>query len=227
MDIASHRLLNFVGIKKDKMNTRSFLQLSCANKGIDAINLGNVLHHKLVIYKIPPNFKNQSVPIISMDISHLQQHTYLSTRRCFMISILTISSLSLLIAAVQIPHSYIIRLARLLLVTLTLSLTSSTPLYEMCSSKGLSIVSLNRSTRNIPMDSVEDYDRQWTERLKIGRSLIQIRINKLSGSSLYINLYRPKCCYTPGTPPWQLCHCLRRQALKYCFCVNKITSTAW
>ena len=107
-------------------------------------------------------------------------HTY--SNICFMISILTISSLSLLIAAVQIPHSYIIRLARLLLVTLTLSLTSSTPLYEMCSSKGLSIVSLNRSTRNIPMDSVEDYARQWTERLKIGRSLIQIRINKLSGS---------------------------------------------
>ena len=32
------------------------------------------------------------------------------------------------------------------------------------------------------MDSVEDYARQWTERLESGRSLMQIRINKLSGS---------------------------------------------
>ena len=32
------------------------------------------------------------------------------------------------------------------------------------------------------MDSVEDYARQWTERLKSGRSLLHIRINKLSGS---------------------------------------------
>ena len=96
-----------------------------------------------------------------------------------MISILTISSLSLLIAPIQVPHSYIIRLARLYLVTLTLL---STPLYEMCSPKGPSIVSLYPSTGKILMDSVEDYARQWTERLESGRLLIQIRINKLSGS---------------------------------------------
>jgi hypothetical protein len=57
-----------------------------------------------------------------------------------------------------------------------------TPLYEMCSPKGPSIVSLYPSTGKILMDSVEDYARQWTERLESGRLLIQIRINKLSGS---------------------------------------------
>jgi hypothetical protein len=41
---------------------RSFLQLSFAN---DGINLGNILHHKSVESKIPPYFKDQSVPIIS------------------------------------------------------------------------------------------------------------------------------------------------------------------
>ena len=43
----------------------SFLNLSFANKGLDGVNLGNILHHKLVQSKIPSYFKDQSVPIIS------------------------------------------------------------------------------------------------------------------------------------------------------------------
>ena len=146
-----------------------------------------------------------------------------------MISILTISSLSLLIAPVHVPHSYIIRLTRLLLVTLTLSLTPSTPLYEMCSPKGLIIVSLNPSARNIHMDSVEDYVRQRTERLKSGRSLMQIIINKLSESmstrstSIFIDpnvakhllLLHDKYVIVSAD-----------KALQYYVCVNQITSTA-
>jgi len=36
-----------------------------ANKGMDAINLGNILHHKYVRAMVPHDFKDQSVPIIS------------------------------------------------------------------------------------------------------------------------------------------------------------------
>lgn len=36
-----------------------------ANKGLDAINLGNIIHNKSVRAMIPPYFKNQYVPIIS------------------------------------------------------------------------------------------------------------------------------------------------------------------
>jgi hypothetical protein len=36
-----------------------------SNKGLDGINLGNILHHKSVKSKISPYFKDQSVPIIS------------------------------------------------------------------------------------------------------------------------------------------------------------------
>jgi hypothetical protein len=43
----------------------SFLKLSFGNKNLDAINLGNILHHKSVKSKILPYFKDQSVPIIS------------------------------------------------------------------------------------------------------------------------------------------------------------------
>jgi hypothetical protein len=65
LDIAGHRLFKPVGIKKDEIDKRSFLKLSFANKGLDGINLGNILHHKSVKSNIPPYFKDQSVPIIS------------------------------------------------------------------------------------------------------------------------------------------------------------------
>jgi hypothetical protein len=65
LDIAGHRLFKPVGIKKDEIDKRSFLKLSFANKGIDSINLGNILHHKSVKSKIPPYLKDQSVPIVS------------------------------------------------------------------------------------------------------------------------------------------------------------------
>jgi hypothetical protein len=65
LDIAGHRPFKPAGIKKDEIDKRSFLKLSIANKGLDGINLGNILHHKSVKSKIPPYFKDQSVPIIS------------------------------------------------------------------------------------------------------------------------------------------------------------------
>ena len=64
-DIAHHRLFKPVGIKKDDTEKRSFLKLLFANKGLDAINLSNILHQKSVKSKIPPYFKDRSVPIIS------------------------------------------------------------------------------------------------------------------------------------------------------------------
>ena len=65
LDIAGHRLFKYVRIKKDEIEKRSFLKLSFAYKGLDAFNLGNILHHKSVKYKISPYFKDHSVPIIS------------------------------------------------------------------------------------------------------------------------------------------------------------------
>ena len=65
LDIADHRLFKPVGIKKNEIDKRSFLKLSLANKDLDGINLGKILHRKSVKSKIPPYFKDQSVPIIS------------------------------------------------------------------------------------------------------------------------------------------------------------------
>ena len=50
-----------VGIKKVEIDQGSFLKLSFANKYLDGINLGNILHHKSVKSKIPPDCKDQYV----------------------------------------------------------------------------------------------------------------------------------------------------------------------
>ena len=42
-----------------------FLLIPFANKGIDAINISNILNRKEVVKEIPPYFKNQYVPIVS------------------------------------------------------------------------------------------------------------------------------------------------------------------
>jgi hypothetical protein len=46
-------------------NNRTFLHIPFANKGIDAINISNILNRKEVVKEIPPYLKNQSVPIVS------------------------------------------------------------------------------------------------------------------------------------------------------------------
>jgi hypothetical protein len=48
LDIAAHRPFKPVGIKKDEIDKSSFLKLSFANKGIDGLHVGNILHHKSV-----------------------------------------------------------------------------------------------------------------------------------------------------------------------------------
>ena len=52
LDISGHSLVKPVGIKKDEIDKRSFLKLSFANKDLDGINLGNILHHSIQHYVI-------------------------------------------------------------------------------------------------------------------------------------------------------------------------------
>ena len=41
------------------------MKVSFSNKGLDAVHLSSILHHKSVKSKIPSYFKDQTVPIIS------------------------------------------------------------------------------------------------------------------------------------------------------------------
>jgi hypothetical protein len=57
--LVQHRLL--MSVKKP----RKFLHLKFDNKGIDAVNINNILNHKNVHSCIPPYFKMKSTPCIS------------------------------------------------------------------------------------------------------------------------------------------------------------------
>ena len=61
LDIADHRFFKPVGIQKDEIDKRSFLKLSFVNKGLEGINLGNILYNKSIICQIQPYFEVQSV----------------------------------------------------------------------------------------------------------------------------------------------------------------------
>ena len=51
-------------------NKRKCLHIPFASKGIDAINISNILNKKEVVKEIPPYFKNQSVPIVSYSFTN-------------------------------------------------------------------------------------------------------------------------------------------------------------
>jgi hypothetical protein len=60
-DVSSFRLFKPVRSEPLHDNNRKLLHIPFANKGIDAINISNILNRKEVVKEIPPYFKNQSV----------------------------------------------------------------------------------------------------------------------------------------------------------------------
>ena len=100
-DIA--RLFKPVRIGRDKKSKGPFLKLSFSNKSLNTVNLGNILHHKLVQSKIPPYFKDQSVLIISYTYTKPIKIKIVNYKHVCRISILTISGRNLLIAPLLVP----------------------------------------------------------------------------------------------------------------------------
>jgi hypothetical protein len=66
MDVAHHRLFKSPQINDNNPETcRQFLKLKFSNKGIDAVNLSNILRHGKVQSCIPEYFKAKSTLCIS------------------------------------------------------------------------------------------------------------------------------------------------------------------
>ena len=66
-DVAYHRLFvpPRISDESELKKPRRFLHLKFDNKGIDAVNINNILNHKNVQSCIPPYFKMKSTPCIS------------------------------------------------------------------------------------------------------------------------------------------------------------------
>ena len=73
LDIANCRLFKPVNSSLSNDTPDRFLHLKFANKGIDAININNILHDKHVRKSIPPYFKYQANPKIFILI-HVSLH---------------------------------------------------------------------------------------------------------------------------------------------------------
>ena len=70
LDVAKFRLYKPVQtVSPEETPTRDFLKLDFRNKGLDAVNISNILNHKKVTSAIPAYFKNQSPPVISYSYS--------------------------------------------------------------------------------------------------------------------------------------------------------------
>ena len=66
LDISSNRLFKAVSVcDYTETKNRPFLKIKFANKGIDALNLSNILDQKSVQSNIPPYFQNKESPCIS------------------------------------------------------------------------------------------------------------------------------------------------------------------
>ena len=194
LDIAYHRLFLPVTMRQDETKSRSFLKLSFSNKGLDAIHLSNILHHKSVISKIPPYFKDQSVPIISytyttpiatkvFNYKHVLQGLNIDDYKSKPPDCTCANS-----PFMYNPTGHVI--------TGDLNIVTNTSLRNVLSKgpKYREPRSINwKHNFKILMDSVEDYARQWAKRekedvdtlsewVKTVRSLIQIRIKNLERS---------------------------------------------
>ena len=65
LDVAKFKLYKPVQtVSPEETPTRDFLKLDLRNKGLDAVNICNILNHKKVTSAISAYFKNQSPPII-------------------------------------------------------------------------------------------------------------------------------------------------------------------
>jgi hypothetical protein len=72
--VASFCLFKPVRSEPLHYNNRKFLHIPFANKGIDAINISNILNKKEVVQIIPPYFKNQSVLIVAYSYTNSIGH---------------------------------------------------------------------------------------------------------------------------------------------------------
>ena len=85
MDMANHRLFRPVFEHSNELQKRSFFNLKFTNKGIDAINISNNLHHKRAKSNIPSYFKNHSSPIVSYSYTNPVASQHFNHKKCYRI----------------------------------------------------------------------------------------------------------------------------------------------
>ena len=179
----------------DKEEPKNFLSLQFANKGLDAINLANILHHKSVKEKIPPYFNDKSVPKISYTYTTPIAPRIFNYKKVLQnLRIDDFKAKPPDCSCASSPFKYS---PSGHVITGDLNIISNESLRNVLSKgpKYREPKSINWNFNfKLLMDAVEDYARKWNKReqdteidslsewVKAVRSLIQLRIKKLRRS---------------------------------------------
>ena len=194
MDIAHNRLYKPTSTESADNEGKYFLKVKFANKGLDALNISNILHQKKVMSEIPPYFKNKSAPLISYTYTRSIATKIFNHKRVLKNLILgDIKYKPPSCTCMSSPFNY-----RPVghVITGDLSIIKDKQLQELLS-KGPKFREPQSFTWNqnfkLIMDSVEDYARRWARReeveadtlsewIKAIRCRLRSRIKHLQGS---------------------------------------------
>ena len=194
MDIYNFRSRKPTQTSTDPEEKHSFLNVLFANKGIDAINISNILHNKVVKNKIPPYFQDKTVPVISYTYTNpIAPKIFNYKRALHNLNINDLKAKPPSCSCTISPHCY---QPAGHIITGDLSIVSSDTLRGLLTKgpKYRPPRSINwRYNFKLLMDSVEDFARKWAKReevdintlsewVKAVRSFIRSRIRKLKGS---------------------------------------------
>ena len=195
LDICNHRLFKQVTTFAEPEEATHFLPLQFANKGLDAINLANILHHKSVKEKIPANFKDKSVPKISYTYTTPIAPRIFNYKK--VLQDLEIDDFKAKPPDCSCANSPFKYGPSGHIITGDLNIVQNKSLRDVLSKgpKYREPRSINWNYNfKLLMDAVEDYARKWVKReqadevdslsewIKAVRSLIQLRIKKLRRS---------------------------------------------
>jgi len=185
-----------VGIKKVEIDKRSVLKLSFAHKGLDGINLGNILHHKSVKSKIPPYFKDQSVSMISYAYTIPIASKTFNYKR--VLHDLIIDDFKSKPPDCTCASSSFVYNPAGHAITGDLKIINNTSLRDVFDkgSKYREPKSINwKHNFKILMDSVEDYARQWTKREKRDLDTLSELVEECEVAYTDLNLKKTQWIY--------------------------------
>ena len=195
LDISTFRLFQAVRSDKSEEKTnRPFIKVRFANKGIDNLNLGQILNHKTVTEKIPPYFKRKETPCISYSYTPTvasKIYNYKRFLQCIDLSNPSLHPLPCECSSSDFNYSPCGHV-----ITGDLSIVKNDKLRELLK-KGPKYRESMSFTWNqnvkIIMDSCEEYARRWAKKedvqldtlsewIKSIRGLLLSRINRLKST---------------------------------------------
>ena len=166
LDISSNRLFKAVMVgEPTETRNRPFLNVKFANKGIDALNISNILNQKSVQNKIPPYFQYKESPCISYSYTRSVASKIFNNKAC--LQQLDFQGLSQDLPLCNCSDSQFLYAPCGHIVTGDLNIVGNVKLRDLLSKGPKYRKPLSYSWHQnfgIIMDSCEEYARRWVKK---------------------------------------------------------------